>query len=161
MDLSPTQLHAAPEPAILLPAAHIDIDLRDGEIVVPSTRAATVVVVGSPSPATIMKRNLTHIFCEHDADARARVFDELWHKNAVIYGPDNARAGQSAVLEIAARFGERMDGLTCSLASPVSGSNDLHMLRWFAHRGGSTVATGCHIGVLVRHRIHAFYMIED
>lgn len=150
-------VHLEDTPAAPAPMHEADINLQN--LIVPAAQGAADAV--QVSPATIMKRNLAGLFCEADPEARARIFEQLWHSNAGICEQDDARAGRSAVLEIAARFSERMAGLTCSAMSPVSGSDDIYMLRWVAHRDGSPVATGCHMGLLIDDRIHSFYMVED
>ncbi|WP_420145110.1 hypothetical protein [Sphingobium sp.] len=112
-------------------------------------------------PADILQRNLSDLFGSPYPQVRERAFDELWRPNAVIYHDEGGRAGKQNVLDAAERFASRMEGLTCSPLWPVSGHNDLHILRWIAHNRGTPVASGCQIAFIVEGRIHAFYMIDD
>ncbi|MEC3950235.1 hypothetical protein [Sphingobium sp. HWE2-09] len=161
MELIPTRQQDDLATGVLMPRSDVALgfDLTDMAIFRSDEDAGS----GSDGqgPAEIMKGNLSRLFCDPEPGVRAQTFDLLWHKNAVIYHADTARAGRAAVLEIASRFAERMDGLNCAPMWPVSGQNDLYMLRWIAHRDGAPVATGCHIALIFSGRIHSFYLIDD
>lgn len=161
MKLIPTRQQDDLATGVLMPRSDMALGFDLTDLAISRSTEEAAAASNGQGPAEVMKGNLTRLFCDRDADVRAQTFDLLWHNNAVIYHADMARAGRAAVLEIASRFAERMDGLKCASMWPVSGQNDLYMLRWIAHRDGAPVATGCHIALIFNGRIHSFYLIDD
>lgn len=113
------------------------------------------------SPADLLKANLSHLFCEADPLLRAAAFEIMWDCNPIIYDRKRAGAGPDAVLEAATRFCERMRGLACVPMWPVSGNDDLYMLRWIAGAGGGPVMSGCHVAFVRDGRIDTLYLLDD